>query len=84
LPLLAEEEHVVGGQDRDADLGDHGVVVPDDAREQRPATLERFEVVVAEFVLDGFRLPARVPELLESRRSAAHRGVLATRGVAAF
>ena len=34
LPLLAEEEHVVPGEDGDVDLGDDGVVVADDAGEE--------------------------------------------------
>ena len=41
LALLAEEQHVVPGEHRDADLGDDGVVVADDAGEQRSSPLLR-------------------------------------------
>ena len=58
LALLAEEEQVVPGEDGDRDLGDDGVVVADDAGKERLVGLERGEEVVAEFVLDGLRLPA--------------------------
>ena len=41
LALLAEEQHVVPGEEGDVDLGDDGVVVADDAGKQlvaaRPA-----------------------------------------------
>ena len=47
LPLFAEEQHVVGGEYRDADFGNHRVVVPDDTGEQRVTALEDFQIVVA-------------------------------------
>ena len=65
LPLLAEEQHVVAREDRDRDFRDHGVVVSDDPGEERLASLECGEVVIAEFVLDRLRLPAGVAERLE-------------------
>ena len=56
-------------EDRDDDLGNHRVLVADDAGEERLVGFHRGEEVVAEFVLDGFRLPAAFAELLECGRS---------------
>src|SRR5262249_43656268 len=47
------------------DLGDDRVLVADDAGEQVVAALQGGEEVVAQLVLDGFRLPAAVAELFE-------------------
>ena len=67
LPLLAEEEHVVPGEQREVDLGDDGVVVADDAGKQLLAAGQGGEEVVVDFVLDGFRLPAALAKLAEVR-----------------
>ena len=52
------------GEQGDVDLGDDRVVVADDAGEQLLAALQRGEEVVVDLLLDGFRLPAAVAELL--------------------
>jgi hypothetical protein len=57
---------------REVDLGDDGVLVADDAGEELAARLQQAQEVVANLVLDGLRLPAAVPKLLESGRSLRH------------
>jgi hypothetical protein len=55
----------VTGEDGDVDFGDYSVLVADDAVEQVFTLFERGQEVVAEFVLDGFRLPVARAEFLE-------------------
>jgi hypothetical protein len=62
LPLLAEEEHVVAGDQGDVDLRDDGVFVSDDAGEQFLAGLEHAEKVIADFLLDRLGPPAAFPQ----------------------
>ena len=52
LAALAEQHHVVAGQERPLDLGQHGVVVADDAREPGCAGAHPGEQVVAQLLLD--------------------------------
>ena len=58
LPLLAEKEHVVSGDQRDIDLGHNCVVVAEDAGKQLLALAKHAEKVVLDFLLDGLRRPA--------------------------
>ena len=54
LALLAEEQHVVLGENGDVELGDDGVVVADDAGIKLLAGLQLGEEVVVNLLLDGF------------------------------
>ena len=77
LPLLAQEQHVVLGQERQVDLGDDRVFVPDDAGEQLFARGQFTQQVIVDFALDGFRLPAAFAKLAEIGRTSSrlrHRG----------
>ena len=67
LALFAEEQHVVLREDGDVELGNHRVVVADDARIELLAGLQLGEEVVVNFLLDGFRLPAAGAQLGERR-----------------
>ena len=67
LALLAEEQHVVLGEDGDVELRDHGVVVADDAGVQLVAGLQLGQKVVVNLLLDGLRLPAAGAELGQRR-----------------
>ena len=53
LAALAEQHHVVAGEQRPLDLGQHGVVVADDAGEARLAGAQPGQQVVAQLLLDG-------------------------------
>ena len=52
LAALAEQHHVVAGQDRPLDLGQHRVVVADDAGEARLTGAHPGQQVVAQLLLD--------------------------------
>ena len=65
LALLAEEEHVVAGEEGDVDLGNDGVVVADDAGEQFFAGRQQAKEVVADLLLDRLGCPAAVAQLSE-------------------
>ena len=58
LTLLAEEQHVVLGQQRDVDFRDDRAVETDDAGEQFFPVGEHAEKVIVDFLLDGFGNPA--------------------------
>lgn len=66
--LLAEEEDVVAGDDGVGKLGNDGVFVADDAREEIFTAGERFDEVVAQLMLDGARPPAGGAKFLERAR----------------
>src|SRR5436309_2097067 len=70
LPALAQEDHVVPGEDRVLDLGDDGVIVADDAREDALAPAEAGEEVLPHLLADREHPVPRSPELPQrSRRS---------------
>ena len=51
LALFAEKEHVVPGEQGEVDFGDDGVLVADDAGEERPRRSGVAQEVVADLVL---------------------------------
>ena len=53
LTALAEEHHVVTGEDRVLDLGDDGLLVADDPREDRLARPEASDQVLAHLLAHG-------------------------------
>ena len=63
LALLAEEEHVVPGENRVDDLGDHRIVVADDAGEEIVAALQGRDQILTDLGFDGARTPSRGAEL---------------------
>ena len=63
LTLFAEHEDIVFGEQGEADVGDDGVVVADDAGEEGLMMGEFFEEVIVELLLDGFGFPAGLFEL---------------------
>jgi len=70
LPLLAEEEHVVPGDQGDVDLGNHRVVVADDSGKEFVAILQHAEEVAADLLLDTAALPAARPQVRERGRQS--------------
>jgi hypothetical protein len=68
LAAFAEQDHVVAGQQRPLHLGQHGVVVTDDAREAGRAGSQPVEQVVAQLLLDGAELVAGGPQLADGAR----------------
>jgi hypothetical protein len=77
LPLLTKEEHVMAGEHGDVDLGDHGVVVADDAGEEFLAAAQKPREVRLQFILDGAALPAARVEFCQGAGKVRlrHRGV---------
>ena len=65
LPALAEEDHVVPGEQRVRELREHGVLVTDDAFDERPLLGEGSHRVRADLFLDGTRLPAAGAQVSE-------------------
>ena len=70
LPLLAEEEHVVPGDQGDVDLGNHRVVVADDSGKEFVAILQHAEKVAADLILDTAALPAARPQVRKRGRQS--------------
>jgi len=73
LPLLAEKEHVVAGEQGDVDLGDHRVVVADDPGKEFLARLEHPQEVGLHLVSDRLALPSGGLEIREGRGAAGVR-----------
>jgi hypothetical protein len=71
LPLFAEKEHVVTGEQGEVRLGNDRAVVADDPRKQLLAAGQRREKVVVDFAFDGFRPPAALAKLAEVGRFGA-------------
>jgi hypothetical protein len=65
LATLAEQHEVVAGEQRPFQLGQHGVVEPDDAGERRLPGAQMPEEVRADLVLDGAGGPAGGTQLAE-------------------
>ena len=63
LAALAQEDHVVAGQEGVLELGQDGVVVAEHAGEQGLAGADLGDGVAAQLLLDGHGLPAGCPEL---------------------
>ena len=63
LPLLAEKEHVVAGDEGEVHFGDDRVFVADHPWEEFVAPAEGLHEVVADFLFDGFGFPAALAEL---------------------
>jgi hypothetical protein len=76
LAALAEEHQVVPREQGALDLGDHGVVVPEDARERVLAGRQRGDEVAADLGLDGAVLVAALAQPAE--RGGGGRGHPAT------
>ncbi len=68
LPLLAEKEHVVPGQQGQIDFRDDRVVVANDSRVQFVTRGQHAHEVVVHFVLDRFGHPAGPVQFTECRR----------------
>ena len=68
LPALAEKDDVLPAQDRVLDLGDHALVVADDAREERLGPAEARDQVIAHLLLDRLRPVALCLELADRAR----------------
>ena len=68
LPALAEEDHVVPGEQRVLDLGDDGVVVADDARQQALTARQARERVATHLLAHGTDLVAGCLQLAEGAR----------------
>jgi hypothetical protein len=73
LSLLAEEKHVVLGENRDVEFWDDRVVVADDAGVEIFAGLELGDEVVVDFLLNRFGAPTAGSQLGQ-RDGAGHRG----------
>ena len=65
LPFLAQEQHIVPGQQRETQFGNNRVVVADDARKKLLAIRQLANEVVVNLLLDGLRLPTGLPQLLQ-------------------
>jgi hypothetical protein len=74
LAPLAEQDHVVAGEQRPLHLGQHGVVVTDDAREARRAGAQPVEQVVAQLLFHGAELVARGSQLAQGARKIVRPG----------
>jgi len=72
LALFAEEQHVVAGDQRDVDLGNDRFLIAHNARKKFLAAREGGQKIVPQFLLDRFRGPAAVREILERRRFGGH------------
>ena len=68
LALLAQEEHVVLGDQSQVDFRHDGVFIADDAGEQLLAPGEHPHEVVVHFAFHALGMPAAVPQLAEGRR----------------
>src|SRR5207253_2116980 len=68
LTALAEKDDVLPAQDRVLDLGDHALVVADDAREERLGPAEARDQVIAHLLLDRLRPVALCLELADRAR----------------
>ena len=77
LPALAQQHDVLAAQHRVLDLGDDGLVVTDDTRQERLATPQAGDEVVAHLLLDRFRRVAGAAELADGAR-LGHHDVVAT------
>ena len=74
LAALAEEDDVLPGEDRVLDRGQDGLVVADDALEDRPAGRQAGDEVGPQLLLDGARSPARIAELADGGGEACGGG----------
>ena len=75
LPALAQDDHVVSGEDRAFQTRQHGVVVADDPGDERLVRAQSRDEVLTELVLDGLVAPAGSDELSEGLRwSGKHVG----------
>lgn len=63
LALFTEEEQIMTCQDRDHKFGNDRLIVTDDAWKEFVTVLQSGEEVIAEFVLDGLRLPTTGTQL---------------------
>ena len=68
LPLFAEKQHVVPGDQGDVDLGNDRAVVADDAGKQLVAVAEHAEKIVVNFAFDGFGNPTAGPKVAQVGR----------------
>ena len=68
LPLLAQEEQIVPGDQAEVDLRDDGVVVSDDAGEEFLAPAEHPDEIVVDFAFDRPGDPAAGAQLPQVRR----------------
>ncbi len=68
LTTLAEEDHVVTGEQRVLELRHHGVLVARHPGEERLAGGDLLDRVLANLLLHGTRHPARSPKLPQRRR----------------
>ena len=68
LAALTEQHHVVAGEQGPLDLGQHGVVVADDAGKARSACTQPVEQVVAQLFLHGLELVPGGLEFAEGAR----------------
>ena len=65
LPLLAQEQHVVLGDQGQVDLGDDRVLIADDAREQLVAPGQGRHEIVVNLLLDRLGTPAAGTQLAD-------------------
>ena len=63
LPFLAQEEHVVPGDDRHVDLRNHRVAIAENPREKLVAATQHPHEVVVDLAFDGLGDPARLAEV---------------------
>src|SRR6185312_5428657 len=73
LAALAEEDQVLAAEDGVLDLRDDGVVVADDAGQERLAAPQARDEVVAQLLLDRLALPAAGLELPDGSRTRHQR-----------
>ena len=76
LSAQSEQNEVVLRENRVDELRDDGVVVADDAGEQRFAGLQLAHEVVADFLFDGTRVQTRLPEFAQCVDGDGHRPIL--------
>ncbi len=69
LSALPQEHEILAGEDRVLDLWQDGLVVADDAGQDRQVLAQPVEEVGAELLLDRPAVPARRPQLADRRRS---------------
>ena len=72
LAALAEEDHVVSGEQGVGELRHDRVLVADDAVEERLPGSQPGDDVVADLLLDRARLPPGGPQLADRRCSHRH------------
>ncbi len=68
LPLFAQKQHVVTGQQRQVDFRDHGIVVTDNAGEQFFAGGQHAGEVITQLLLDRLGVPTPLLKFLERGR----------------